>query len=117
MNMQPIESLEKYGFAFVNERSDEYYCLYKDNNSTYGDAFIYDSELDEMIESNSFLNTEEIVKFLNTINLTKNEYKQLSFGDKLNFVCRYFGTKEVFGQNFCPLSEEEALEILNEFKN
>lgn len=107
------ESLQKYGFVCRNEKSDQYYCLYKINDFAYDEGFIRESEIQDLLnEEETFLPKEELKNFFTKNVLNKEQFNDLTFLQKLQKIINFFGTEAVFGKQIQNLSIYECLNII-----
>lgn len=103
----------KESFVCRNEKSDQYYCVYKKDNSFYDEGFIYESEIDNLInEKNSFLNDIEINNFFKISKITRNGFSELPIVNKINLLVNYFGNEKIFGKSLQDLTFREAISIV-----
>lgn len=102
-------SLEKYGLAVRNERSDEYLCYYKVKDSSYDYGFITNSELDEFLDLKSWINEETRNQFLKFCDQKLEDYKSLPFIHKLFGILQYFKVEDIMGKCFDPMNLTEAV--------
>lgn len=109
----PYESLTKYGFVCRNEKSNQYYCLYKLHDLGYEEGFVSETDIKEFLdEKTSYLSKEEINKFFNSIPMNKESYLNLSFLDKMRHLIKYFGNRDVFGPPVQNLTLKEVMHIV-----
>jgi hypothetical protein len=106
------ESIRNYGFLCSNERSDEYYCIYKNSDSEgYGEAVITESSIHELLEGD-ICSKEEVADFLLANgNISLETFKTFSFPVKATDLMNYFGSDLVMGKCFDTLSMEEMLSM------
>jgi hypothetical protein len=106
-------SLKNYGFVCRNEKSDQYYLIYKYNDSSYDEGFINESTMNELVsEKETYLDKENLNKFLNSNNLTRESFIGLNILDKLDLMLKEFGAEEVMGKSSQALTFEEAFHIV-----
>lgn len=106
------ESIRNYGFLCSNERSDEYYCIYKNTDSDgYGESVITESSLHELLEGD-ILSNEEVNEFLSANgNIQLETFKSFPFPTKANDLMNYFGSDLVMGKCFDTITLEEMLSM------
>lgn len=106
-------SLKNYGFVCRNERSDQYYLIYKYNDLFYDEGFINESDINELVsEKKTYLDKEHLDKFLSSNNLTSESFIKLNVVDKLDLMFKEFGAEEVMGKSSQALTFEEAFHIV-----
>jgi len=106
------ESLQKYGFVCRNEKSDQYYCLYKVNDFSYDEGFIHDSEIKDLLNEDTTYLAKEVSEFFTYHNINKNDFSSLDILQKLDKLIRFFGTETIFGKRIQNLSLYECLDII-----
>lgn len=106
-------SLKNTGFVCRNERSDQYYVVFKYNDKFYDEGFICESTINELIsDKETYISKENLINFLDSNNLTKESYLELPFIDKLDLLFRNFGAEEIMGKCAQELTLEEAFHIV-----
>jgi hypothetical protein len=107
-------SLEKYGIICRNERSDEYMCFYKKNDLYYDYAFIYESELHDLLDLKSWIDKKTKNEFLEFCGQKVEDVKKLPFVHKLFSMIQFFGVKDIMGESFECLTLKDALSMMYE---
>ena len=106
-------SLKNTGFVCRNERSDQYYIIFKYNDKFYDEGFIYESSINELVsDKETYISKENLDNFLNCNNLTKESFLELPFIDKLDLMFKTFGAEEIMGKSTQELTLEEAFHIV-----
>ena len=101
------------GFVCRNEKSDQYYCVYKNSNSSYDEGFIHESEISDLLdEGKSYLSKDEINLFFKISNITKDYFSGLPILSKIDTLLKYFGNEKVFGKSLQNLTFSEAMTII-----
>lgn len=112
------DSIIQHGLAFLLERSDEYYVLFKETGTdNYGEALFTESNIEEMLNGETGLSTENIRDFLNNISMTRETFLQSDFTSKVKSMYDHFGSEELFGKNINPLTEVEMMDVVDEAMN
>jgi hypothetical protein len=107
-------SLKEKGLVCRNERSDEYFCVYKKSNNFYDYSFLYESEIIELMEEKSWLSKIQINSFLNFCGLSLESFYKLSFAHKVHNLISYFSIQDIMGISFNDLTFQEAYNLIDE---
>lgn len=118
VDADPEISLLEYGFVAKQEPDrdydDEWLVLYKYGESSFNTTHVRESELDEIVNGESWANAKDIRTFLNFTGVkNKKQWLMAPFGVKLSNLLDYWGADNVLGSSHMYFSEEEALKILN----
>lgn len=109
------ESLKNYGFVCRNERSDQYYCIYKVSDNRYDEAFICESEISDLLDYNkSYLPKDTIDLFLGNRKITKENFMKVPPLVKIQSLINFFGTEEILGKSTQDLTLAQALRMVEE---
>jgi hypothetical protein len=107
------KSLKCEGLVCRNEKSDQYYCIYKLDPYTYSDGFICESEIDNFVKlDTTYKEKSEITDFLGKLNKTESEFLELPFVNKLQYLIDNFGHEEIMGKPIEYLTFDEAMYIV-----
>jgi hypothetical protein len=111
-------SLLEYGLIVANvtaDYPDEYFTVYRSPHSEepmFGTGYVRESELDAIIDGKEWMSADDVTEFLSfTGNSNESEWKQLPFVIKLSDLISYYGTDNVIGTDYNPITEEEAIEL------
>lgn len=107
-------SLKNKGIICKNERSDEYFCLYKKENNFYDYSFLYESEIVELLEGKSWLCKIQVNSFLNFCGLNLEDFYKLNFVYKVYSLIQYFGTEDIMGKSFNDLTFQEVFRLTDD---
>jgi hypothetical protein len=106
-------SLKVKGFVCRNEKSDQYYVVYKHNDEYYDEGFLHESEIEEFLNpSKSYLSEYQIYEFFGKNNIDNDSFMKLGFVDKLELLFSSFPAEEIMGKSTQNLTFEEALAIV-----
>ena len=106
------DSLKDYGMVCRKERSDQYYFVYKVNNS-YEEGFITDSEIDEFMNGESGFPKKEIKNFLNTTaSASYTEFMKLPILEKVYKLSEHFGVETMLGKAIGGLTLASAVHMI-----
>jgi hypothetical protein len=109
----PEKSLKHEGLICRNEKSDQYYCIYKLDTYTYSDGFLCESDIESFIKlDKTYKEKTEITDFLNKINKSESEFLELPFVNKLQYLIDHFGHEEIMGKPIEHLTFDEAMCIV-----
>ena len=77
------------------------------------EGFINESTMNELVsEKETYLDKEDLNKFLDSNNLTRESFIGLNILDKLDLMLKEFGAEEVMGKSSQALTFEEAFHIV-----
>lgn len=113
-NMDGVESIQKLGFSCRNEKSDEYLCVYKIDNSNYEYGFLRESEIHELLNGESWMTKEDISGFFKRIELDKKSFLSLDFPHKAYTLLNNFPIHDIMGKSVDPMSLQEAIEFIQD---
>jgi hypothetical protein len=91
-------------------RTDEYFCIYN-QNGLFGTGYITEEFLDNLINCKEWMNEEDTEQFLNFVGVEKLEWLSFEFITKLYGLISYYGTENIFGTDYYPLSEKELRKL------
>jgi len=110
---ESIEDSLNDGFVCRNEKSDQYYCVYKNSNSSFDEGFIHESEISDLLsEERSYLTKNEINTFFKVSNTTREYFSEMPVLNKVDLLIKYFGNEKIFGKSLQNLTFREAMSIL-----
>lgn len=105
-------SLKDYGMICRKERSDQYYFVFKVNES-YEEGFTTDSEVREFMDGKSGYSKKEIKNFLNTTaNTNYMDFMKLSILEKIYKLSKHFGVETMLGKAIGGLTLASAVHML-----
>lgn len=108
------DSLNSYGFVCKNEKSDQFYCIYKVKDFVYDEGFIHEYEIEDLLsEDKSYLSKEEINSFFNVSQINREEFFESNILKKIDKLVKFFGTDKIFGKSYQNLSFLEAKSIID----
>jgi hypothetical protein len=106
------QSLKDYGMVCRKERSDQYYFVFKVNES-YEEGFTTDSEVREFMDGKSGYSKKEIKNFLNTTaNTNYMDFMKLSILEKIYKLSKHFGVETMLGKAIGGLTLASAVHML-----
>jgi hypothetical protein len=103
-------SLSNYGLVVRNEKSDQYTCIYR-NNEKYDFSILCESELVELIQLKSWIDKDKRDQFLTFCDQTIESFLDLPFIHKLFSMIHYFSVEDIMGTSYDPLTFKEALKL------
>ena len=106
-------SLFEYGLLVSNEEHEDgsgtHFCIYKQGEG-YGCGHMSESVVNGFIEGKEFMDEDDIEAFLSWLGLSKDEWLELSMAPKLQDLLQYWGSDNIFGTDYYPMTEEEGKE-------
>lgn len=105
-------SLKDYGMVCRNERSDQYYFIYKVNEG-FEEGFISETEIKDLMSGNSGFSLEEIQEFLDkTAKTSYIEFMKIPILNKVYKLSEHFGVETILGKSIYPLTFTTVMNIL-----
>lgn len=106
------ESLIDYGMVCRKEKSDQFYFVYKVND-TFEEGFISENEIVEFLNGDTGYTKSEIMDFLKNVAKTSfMEFVQLPIIEKVYKLSKHFGVETILGKAVSHLSYQTALSIV-----
>ena len=105
------QSLQDYGMICRKERSDEFYFVYKVNDS-YEEGFITETEINEFMNGKSGYSFTQINEFLDTIKQDSAEFSNLNILGKVYKLSKFFGVETILGKAVAGLSLESVMQMI-----
>lgn len=106
-------SLFEYGLIVSNEEHEDgsgtHFCIYR-QGEMFGCGHMSEKEVNRYIEGKEFMDAHDIESFLSWLGLSKDEWLELSMAPKLQDLLSYWGSENVFGTDYCPMTEGEVKE-------
>jgi len=110
-------SLLEYGLLVYSEKHEDnsgtQFCVYRINEDSFGTGHYSENEINELLKGNEWATNEDINSFLSFVD-ADNAEQYISNNDiamKLNDLMQYFGTENIFGTDYSPITEKEAIEL------
>jgi hypothetical protein len=103
-------SLFEYGFLakkHTKDYSDEYFIIYKINEDAFGTGYKQESELDALINGEEWADEKEVKEFLKTCGVSKEEWLEMPFVNKLSDCLMYWDYLNIIGEDYSPMTEAE----------
>lgn len=104
-------SLKEYGLVCRREKGDQYHFIYSIPEG-YEEAFIRESDINDLVLGKDYLTSEEINGFLEKNNHTIFKFIQYPILYKVYNLSKHFGYETIMGKSIYPLTLEEVLTIL-----
>ena len=104
-------SLKEYGLVCRREKGDQYHFIYSIPEG-YEEAFIRESDINDLVLGKDYLNSEEINCFLEKNNHTISKFVEYPILYKAYNLSKHFGYETILGKTIYPLTLDEALTIL-----
>jgi hypothetical protein len=111
-------SLLEYGLIVAHvtkDYQDEYFTVYRSPYSEqpmFGTGYVRESELDSLIDGNEWMSADDVTEFLSFTGCSDAaEFKALPFIQKISDLISYYGTENVIGTDYYPITEEEAITL------
>jgi hypothetical protein len=106
------ESLKDYGMVCRKEKADQFYFVYKVND-TFEEGFISHNEIVEFLNGDTGYTKSEIMDFLKNIAKTSfMEFVELPILEKVYKLSKHFGVETILGKSIAHLSYQTALSIV-----
>ncbi len=106
-------SLLEYGLLVSVDKHEDnsgtQFCIYKQGEG-FGTGHYSEDEINSLINGNDWASEEDINSFLLFVGDTKESYLTIDFAMKLHDLSQYFGSENIFGTEYYPMTEEEAKE-------
>jgi hypothetical protein len=107
----PKMSLKDYGMVCRQERSDQYYFIYKINEG-FEEGFISETDIKDFMSGKVGYSLDEINGFLNTTNHNIHEFLKLPILEKVYKLSEHFGVETILGKSISPLTLATVLDII-----
>ena len=104
-------SLKEYGLVCRREKGDQYHFIYSIPEG-YEEAFIRESDINDLVLGKEYLGSEEINAFLQKNNHTITKFTEYPILYKVYSLSQYFGYETIMGKSIYPLTLNEVLTIL-----
>ena len=108
-------SLFEYGLLVSNEEhpdgSHTHFCVYRMGDG-YGTGHMAESEIDELLDVKSWASEQDLNGFFSYVGYHKTHegYLGNDLATKISDLISYFGTENIMGTDYNPMTEEEARE-------
>jgi hypothetical protein len=103
-------SLFEYGVICKPMPKDEYFCIYN-QNGLYATGYVKEHELNALICGTEWMSKKDIKSFLAFTGMEKNEWFELSFIHKLSDLLNYYGSENILGTDYSPMTEKEIRKL------
>ena len=108
----PKMSLKDYGMVCRQERSDQYYFIYKINEG-YEEGFISETDIKEFMNGETGFSKEEIQVFLhNTAKTSYTQFMKIPILEKVHKMSEHFGVETILGKSISPLTLATVMDII-----
>jgi len=106
-------SLLEYGLIVSNEEHEDgsgtHFCIYRQND-LFGCGHMSEEVVNGFIEGREFPDAKDIVSFLNWCGTTASIWLECNMAIKLQDLLNYWGSENIFGTDYSPMTEEEVKE-------
>jgi len=107
-------SLLEYGLIVSEQEHEDgsgtHFCVYRQGDE-FGTGHISEKQINGYVEGKEFMDENDIKEFLDWSGSTKEEWLAFSMESKLYDLLAYYGSLNIFGVEYSPMSEEEAKEM------
>jgi len=110
-------SLLEYGLLVYSEKHEDnsgtQFCVYKIDENSFGTGHYSNEEINDLLNGNDWASNEDIKSFLSYVGADNIE-QYIANNDiamKLNDLKSYFGTETIFGTDYYPMTEDEAIKL------
>lgn len=108
-------SLLEYGLLVYSDKHEDnsgtQFCVYRIADGNFGTAHISEDEINSLLKGNDWANSEDIDSFLSFTGYgSADSYiSNNNLASKLFDLSSYFGYENIFGTDYSPISEHEAM--------
>jgi hypothetical protein len=95
---------------FKDGAKDEYFCIYN-QNGLFATGYIKESDLDQLVSGNDWMSNKDVSEFIEFVGGTKEEWFELEFIHKLSDLLNYYGSENIFGTDYSPMTEKEIRKL------
>ena len=106
-------SLINYGMVMRNTRGDEYEVYFKVAEGLYGWGVIYKSEIERIINNNSWVPVEKVDLILSKSEQTKESFLLMPIELQIFTIRTVLGHTNTFGKTFDAHTLDEVLRAIN----
>jgi hypothetical protein len=103
-------SLFEYGAICKPMPKDEYFCIYN-KNGMFATSYVKEHELNALICGTEWMTNKDISEFIEFTGGTKEEWFELPFIHKLTDLIRYYGSENILGTDYSPMTEKEIRKL------
>jgi hypothetical protein len=108
-------SLFEYGLIVSNEpnedKSGSHFCIYKINENRFGAGHFADADINDLINGKDWIDLTTSNQFLDYCGESKDEFLNSTLASKLQSLIQYFGTENICGTDYYPITENEVIEL------
>jgi len=110
-------SLLEYGLLVYSEKHEDnscsQFCVYRIGEDSFGTGHIYESDINSLLQGDDWMCKDDIDSFMSSMDIDNiNEYiTNSSLTQKIFDLVSYYGIENIFGIDYSPISESEAIEL------
>ena len=103
------ESLADYGMVMRNTRSDEYEVYFRVAEGLYGWGIIYQSEIESIVNGNSWVPNDKVKKILEQSEQTKESFLSIPIELQIFTIRMVLGHTNTFGKTIETYTTEDVV--------